>query len=195
MENNRTIRQMRSAPIDFKTREIDGEKRIEGYFSVFGAFYELWDGNRETVQQGAFAETLDGDIRALINHNTDLVLGRTTAGTLELREDENGLWGSILINEQDTDALNLYARVQRGDVSQCSFGFDILEESYKVDDYGNVTWIIEKVRLYEVSVVTFPAYPDTNVQARKADFEVIQQRKREQLETWKETARKKLKGE
>lgn len=82
----------------------------------------MGDGFTEQIDPHAFDDQLGGDVRALIDHDTRLVLGRTCAGTLTLRVDEHGLWGSIAVNEGDQDALNLYARVQRGDVSQCSIG-------------------------------------------------------------------------
>ena len=163
----RNERQIRSGLTKFETREENGEKRIEGYFSVFDSNYELWDGATESIGRNAFDGALGDDIRALIDHETRLVLGRTTAGTLTLRVDEHGLWGSIKINEADSDAMNLYARVQRGDVSQCSFGFDILQERTDIDSAtGAVHWTIEKVKLYEISCVTFPAYKETAIQAR-----------------------------
>ena len=129
MKKNRTNhRQVRSIASNFKTRE-DGEvKRIEGYFAVFNSVYEITPDMTESVAAGAFSKTLDGDVRALIDHETMYVLGRNQAGTLELREDDKGLWGSILINPNDQDAMNLYSRVERGDVNQCSFGFEILSE-------------------------------------------------------------------
>ena len=103
---------------------------------------------------------------------------RTTAGTLSLRADKTGLWGSVTINQADQDAMNLYERVKRGDVSQCSFGFDIIDQSTEVMENGTTVWKLNKVKLYEVSVVTFPAYEDTSVQARKRDYEEIQKRKK-----------------
>lgn len=184
-------RMVRSAPTEFKVREDGADIFIEGYFAVFNTRYEMWEGAAETVLKGAFADTLGEDIRALINHNTDFVLGRTKAGTLELSEDDTGLFGRIKINRDDSDAMNLYARVQRGDVNQCSFGFDIVDETYKTDAQGNVLWEIRKVKLYEVSVVTFPAYEDTIVQARKDDFANIQKRK---TELWRSETLQKLHG-
>lgn len=184
--------QIRSVPSQFETRAEGEQLYIEGYFSVFNTEYQLWDKAVETVLPGAFANTLSGDVRALINHDTRLVLGRTKAGTLQLREDQRGLWGSIKINRDDVDAMNLYARVQRGDVDQCSFGFDIVKEELEEMPDGTVRWKIKEVILYEVSVVTFPAYEETSVQARKADFERVQQRKGQ---CWRELMHKKLKGE
>ncbi len=175
----RTMRQTRSIASEFKTREDGEEKRIEGYFAVFNSTYQIWGDMSESVAQGAFSETLGGDIRALIDHETMYVLGRNQAGTLELREDSHGLWGSILLNPNDQDAMNLYARVQRGDVNQCSFGFDILDEETEFRDDGSVHWTIKKVKLYEVSVCTFPAYAETSVQARKNEYTELQKRKTE----------------
>ena len=182
--------QTRSLPAEFQTREETGEKYIEGYFSVFDSIYELWPGGTESVAPGAFLDALSADVRALVDHETRLVLGRTAAGTLELREDSRGLWGRIRLNQDDTDAMNLYARVQRGDVSQCSFGFDILDEETDYKEDGTVHWTIKKVRLSEVSVVTFPAYEETGVAARKRDYEAVRTRR---LEMWREEMRNKMK--
>lgn len=189
---NRDTRQIRSTASKFETRDEGGELKIEGYFAVFNSNYQIFDDLSESVAPGAFDDTLGDDIRALINHDSSLVLGRNTAHTLELRQDEHGLWGSITINPNDQDAMNLYARVQRGDVDQCSFGFDILSEDYDVREDGSVHWTIKKVRLYEVSVCTFPAYEETNVKARSAQRDEIKKRS---LEAWKVQTLAKLKGE
>ena len=182
-----TMRQIRSIESKFTTRDDDGALHIEGYFAVFNSVYQIWDDMSESVAPGAFTDTLGGDVRALIDHETRLVLGRNTAGTLQLREDSHGLWGDVLINPNDQDAMNLYARVQRGDVNQCSFGFDILEQETEFRDDGSVHWTIKKVKLYEVSVCTFPAYAETSVQARKDDLDAAKKRRaeayREELRT------------
>lgn len=177
---------------DFQTREIDGKRYVDGYFAVFGGQYQLWDKAIETVDEGAFDLVRDTDVRALTNHDTTLVLGRTSAGTLQLSIDQRGLWGSIEINEADQDAVNLYERVKRRDVTQCSFGFEIEDEEMVVRDDGVTVWHIKKVRLYEVSVCTFPAYEETGVQARKNELETIRRRK---TETWRAAMIAKLKGE
>lgn len=176
----------------FSTRAEENELYIEGYFAVFNSAYEMYAGVVEEVAPGAFADTLGEDIRALTNHDTTLVLGRNKAGTLTLREDSHGLWGSIRINQEDQDAVNLYRRVQRGDVDQCSFGFEILDERREVLADGTVRYVILKVRLHEVSVVTFPAYEATSVSAREKQEETIRQRL---LAERKEALRKKMRGE
>lgn len=176
----------------FQTRAEDGNLYIEGYFSVFDSRYWLWDEAYETIERGAFEGQTTQDVRALVNHDSTLVLGRTTAGTLELREDERGLWGRITINQADQDAMNLYERVKRGDVSQCSFGFDIMEQDVEYREDGPTVWHIRKVKLYEVSVVTFPAYEETAVEARKRELDDIREKKRE---NWRRKMRARLKGE
>ncbi len=189
MEDNRKSRQMRSRGTEFRAAEQDGQKYIEGYFAVFGGVYELWPGATESVDPHAFDDTLGGDIRALINHDTTLVLGRTKAGTLELKVDSRGLWGRIRVNQADGDALNLYSRIERGDVDQCSFGFEIIEEETEWRDDGSVHWTIKRVKLYEVSPVTFPAYEDTSVSARRRDYDEIRERR---AEAWKAKMKERL---
>ena len=189
---DRKIRQLRSDASQFQVREAEGDLSIEGYFSVFNSIYELWPGATESIAPGAFSETLDNDIRALVNHNDTLVLGRNKAGTLELREDSHGLWGKIKVNPNDSDAMNLYERVKRGDVNQCSFGFMIEAEETEFREDGSIHWTIRKVKLFEVSVCTFPAYEATEVSARKADYEALQKRK---TEKWRAEMHAKLNKE
>lgn len=189
---DREKRQMRGVPGSFKTRaEESGDMFISGYFAVFGSEYELWPGASESVDPHAFDEALDDDIRCLINHDTRLVLGRNIAGTLQLRVEEKGLWGEVKINPNDQDAVNVYERVKRGDVNQCSFGFDIVAEEFE-DRGDSVHWTIKAVKLYEVSVVTFPAYEETGVEARKRQVEDIRKRKNE---SWRARMMARMKGE
>lgn len=184
-------RQVRSVPTEFKTREDGDNLSIEGYFAVFDSNYEIAPGMSESIAQGAFSRTISGDIRALINHDTTLVLGRTKANTLQLKEDAHGLWGRIDINPNDVDAMNLYERVKRGDVDQCSFGFDIRSEDTDINENGDIHWTIKDVDLYEVSCCTFPAYETTNISARTAQRDDI--RKRES-QAWRERMKGVLHG-
>ena len=183
-------REVRPIATQFTARD-DDNPTIEGYFAVFNSIYEIAPGMTESVKPGAFSRTLGGDIRALTNHDTTLVLGRTKAHTLELREDEHGLWGKISINPKDADAMNLYERVKRGDVDQCSFGFEIVNEETDFRDDGSMHWTITDVNLFEVSACTFPAYSETNISARAEEKDTV--RKRE-LEAWKEKMRRKING-
>jgi len=167
---------IRNLGVDLQTRSENEEKVIEGYFAVFNSETELFPGAFEEIAPGAFDNTLSNDIRALINHDTAFVLGRNKSNTLDLKIDSRGLWGAIKINEKDSDALNLYERVKRGDVDQCSFGFNILKEDTDYREDGSVKWTIREIDLHEVSVVTFPAYPETSVQARMQQVKKMQQR-------------------
>jgi len=192
MALDRTIRQVRSVETKFETRGDSDELRIEGYFAVFNSNYEIAPGMSESIAPGAFSRTLQGgDIRALINHDTTFVLGRTKAHTLDLREDARGLWGSVVINPNDGDAMNLYERVKRGDVDQCSFGFQIVSEESDFREDGSVHWTIKDVDLFEVSACTFPAYEETSLSARASERAELEARR---LAAWKAQAKNKLMG-
>ena len=188
MEN----RQLRSIPCEFQTRDDDDQMIIEGYFAVFDSVYQIWNDMSESIAPGAFSNSLSGDVRALINHDTTLVLGRTSAHTLELKEDSRGLWGRIVVNPKDSDAVNAYERVKRGDVSQCSIGFDIVKQHTEVREDGSVHWTIREAKLWEVSMCTCPAYEETNISARAKERDEIKSRS---LEAWKMRMLTKLKGE
>ena len=188
MEN----RQLRSIPCEFQTRDDDDQMIIEGYFAVFDSIYQIWNDMSESIAPGAFSNSLSGDVRALINHDTTLVLGRTSAHTLELKEDSRGLWGRIVVNPKDSDAVNAYERGKRGDVSQCSIGFDIVKQDTEVREDGSVHWTIREAKLWEVSMCTFPAYEETNISARAKERDEIKSRS---LKAWKMRMLTKLKGE
>jgi HK97 family phage prohead protease len=156
----------------YPAAEIRAEKGDEGsvlvgHAAVFDTLsLEMW-GMREKVAPGAFEETLGkDDIRALWNHDAGAVLGRKQAGTLSLAEDKTGL--AVRIDVPDTQVgRDAVTTIDRGDVSQMSFGFRVLGDSWTTDDESDMLIrIVEKVRLFEVSPVTFPAYPDTDVDVR-----------------------------
>ena len=152
------------------------EMKITGYFVVFNTETEIYDGMYEEISDKAFKDIDLTDIRALADHDTAKVLGRTKSKTLSLSVDEKGLFGEITINPDDSEAVNLYQRVKRGDIDQCSFGFSILDETMDTREDGSVKWTITEIELFEVSVVTFPAYADTAVEARSAQIEQMKQR-------------------
>ena len=185
-------RQMRTIGTEFKTREDGEDLIIEGYFAVFNSDYEIAPGLSESIAPGAFQNSLANDVRALTNHDTTLVLGRTKAHTLEISEDSHGLFGRVKINPNDQDAMNLYQRVKRGDVDQCSFGFDITDEETDYREDGSMHWTIKDVILYEVSCCTFPAYQETSISARSAERDAAMKRR---AEAWKETMLQRLKGD
>lgn len=179
---------------DIETRnESDNDLYLEGYFAVFNEVYKVWDGATESIAPGAFTDCISGDVRALYNHNDDFILGRTAAGTLELKEDNRGLWGRIKLNRNDTDAMNVYERIKRGDITGCSFGFNIAEEETEYRDDGTVHWTIKKVDpLYEISPTIFPAYEATSVSARGKQIDAMKKRK---LELRKQEILKRIRGE
>lgn len=188
---------------DAKIREEGGKRYLEGYFAVFGETYQVWDGWTETVERGAFARYLatGEDVKVLWNHDSNIVLGSTGNGTASLREDETGLFGSVEINENDSEAVSAYARVARGDVNGCSFGFEIARQEEWWDDEGIYhTKITEVDPLYEVSPCTFPAYKATSISAREKErlddarkrYEAAKERNRQE---WCQKMKGRLKGE
>lgn len=140
--------------------------KVVGYGAVFDSLSENLGGFRERIQPGAFDDVLDNDVRALINHDPNLLLARTKSGTLKLDVDATGLrYGFDL---PDTSyAKDLAVSLKRGDISQSSFAFSVEDDKWEEDDDGRIIRTILKVgHLYDVSPVTYPAYPDTTVAAR-----------------------------
>lgn len=168
------------------------EMKIEGYFVVFNSETELYDGMYEEISDKAFANIDLSDVRALADHDTAKVLGRTKSQTLTLSVDEKGLYGEITINPNDTEAVNLYERVKRQDIDQCSFGFNILNETMEQRADGTTKWTITEIELFEVSIVCFPAYQDTSVEARSEQMKQLEKRNlqkrkqqlKERIKTW-----------
>jgi hypothetical protein len=158
--------------LNFEIREDSGdEPEISGYFAVFDDVYETFWGDSEQIDRHAFDVCLTGehDIRCLYNHNRSIVLGREKPGTLSVKVDDHGLFGRVLINKDDTDAMNVRARVMRQDISQCSIGFTV-KRVKRIDlGGGKNRWILKEIELHEVSVCAFPAYEKTHVDARNAD--------------------------
>ena len=189
--NNRKSLQARDIGQLDNNQEATDKKIISGYFIVFDTETELYPGVREEVSPDALVGVDLSDVKALIDHDTAKVLGRTKANTLSLSVDSKGLYGEIIVNESDQEAMNLYSRVQRGDVDQCSFGFEILNEEMIQNSDGTVKFIIKSINLYEVSVVTFPAYQETAVEARSKQIEDAQKRT---LQERKDELKEKLNG-
>ena len=179
--------------IETRSDENTDDLYLEGLFATYGDVYQVWDGATESIAPGAFRNSINGDIRALFNHNDDIVLGRTTNGTLELRDTDKGLWGRIKINKKDTDAMNVYERIARGDITGCSFGFNIRSQEETITEDGKIHWTLTDIDpLYEVSPCVFPAYESTSIASRGKDVEQIKARMHE---AWKSKMLKRLKGE
>jgi HK97 family phage prohead protease len=194
MDKEKQLRQVEFRSTDFATRsDEEGGLFIEGYFAVFNSDYHIAPGMSESIAPGAFTSSLSKDIRALINHDTTLVLGRTSAHTFEVREDAHGLWGRIEINPNDTDAMNSYERVKRGDVTGCSIGFYPITEETDIRDDGSVHWTIKDVELFECSVCSFPAYEETNITARANERnEILKRQKDAEKANWQKRMKERL---
>ena len=151
-----------------EVRESDGdEMTLEGYAAVFNSETDL-GAFREVIRPGAFDDVMDNDVRALINHDPNLILGRTSNGTLELSTDERGLKYKVKLGDQQY-ARDFYESVKRGDISQSSFAFTIDKQSWNEE---RTVRSVDKVRqLLDVSPVTYPAYAAATVQARDQQLE------------------------
>lgn len=150
----------------------DGPAILEGYAAVFNQISQDLGGFVERIQKGAFTKTIvEGDIRALLNHDANIVLGRNKANTLELVEDDYGL--KIRITLPDTQAArDLVVSIKRGDITQMSFAFETVEDDWREETDGTITRTLIEVKLYDVSPVTYPAYLQTSIAARSAFSEV-----------------------
>lgn len=146
--------------------ESDGQRRIVGYAAVFNQLSEEMWGFRETIEPGTFRRTIaeGADVRALMNHDPNLILGRTRSGTLFLTEDDIGLRYEIA--PPDTQyAHDLLISLERGDINQSSFGFRMVKERWETREDENIRFLMD-VDLFDISPVTFPAYPQTSAEAR-----------------------------
>ena len=179
----------------FKTREETetGDLILSGYFIKFDEVTELWPGYFEVIKREGVEKAIqNADIRALFNHDDNLVLGRTGNGTVTLSVDEIGLFGDIIINKEDPQAIGAYARVQRGDVVGCSFGFIPIKIDTEERADGSYLDTILELEIFEVSPCTFPAYPQTEIAARQKDFESQQRANREALDKRKKEIKEKF---
>lgn len=158
-----------------EVRADNGNKVARGYAALFNSETDIGGYFREIIAPGAFKDALSGDVRALIDHDTGRVIGRSVSGTLRLAEDDKGL--AVEIDLPDTsDGRDLSVQLERGDISGMSFGFRVTHDEW--DETGDTPLrTIRAVELYEVSAVAFPAYADTEIALRT-------------LETAKDEARK-----
>jgi uncharacterized protein len=151
-------------------RDGDNPVKIEGYAAVFNKDSENM-GFIERIAPGAFKNALKtSDVRALFNHDSNIILGRKSAGTLELKEDKKGLFMSVTPPDTQLVRDMVLTPIERGDITQQSFGFNIKSDEWKdLDKDVPTRTIMEVNELYDVSPVTFPAYPDTEVALRSLD--------------------------
>ena len=152
--------------VEFRLVQNEDKSKIEGHAAMFDKLSEPLIGFREKIAPGAFVNSIKkDDIRALFNHDANYVLGRNKAKTLTLREDDLGLY--IEIDPPDTQwARDLQESIRRGDISQMSFGFITLRDSWVHTKNKDSIRTLEEVQLFDVSPVTYPAYPQTSVKVR-----------------------------
>lgn len=179
--NNEKI-ERRFLHLDVRAKQ-DGEKRfIEGYAAVFNQETVIGSWFREMIEPGAFKRVLaeKPDVIAAYNHNWEAVLARTTNGTLTLEEDETGLRYRAEINENDPEALSVYAKVERGDVPQASFAFTVRAEKWVSPPNDSkdlpLRSISEVDELFDVGPCPFGAYPQASAQARSkaSEFQTVE---------------------
>ncbi|MGD9276351.1 MAG: HK97 family phage prohead protease [Candidatus Pacearchaeota archaeon] len=158
----------RSYPFEVRMVEEENEvPKIVGYAAVFNQLSDDLGGFREKIKRGFFSDVLDDDVRALFNHDENMVLGRTKNGTLILEEDKKGL--KIEITPPETSyAKDLMNLIKRGDINQMSFQWITEKDQWDSEDKNNVVRTLVKAKeLWDVSPVTFPAYPQTIAGMRK----------------------------
>lgn len=157
--------EQRTATISgLEIRATDDRPTILGHAALFNSKSVYMMGFRETIQPGAFKDSLTGDIRALWQHDSARVLGRTKSGTLRLWEDDQGL--AFELQPPDTaDGRDAVTLIERGDVDQMSFGFNVAPggDSWSEDEDGIPLRTLRTVSLMEISPVTWAAYPETGV--------------------------------
>ncbi len=185
----------RSRRTEFRAADpADGQPMlIEGYFVVFDQPYYVDDYCEEVIDRHAFDDADMSDVRALINHDDRLVLGRCNEDvqTLSFEIDDTGIYARIQVNPDDSDALSLRARVLRRDVDQASFGFDESRVEYTDLPDGRIRRTVLGIsKLYEISVCTFPAYEQTSVSARGRNGDAL---RRQVLEHRKNNLKRRLK--
>lgn len=162
--------EIRNIDIRFENNTEDEPLKLRGYAIVYNALSEPLYGDlfRERIKSGAFTKSLAQDDQVCLwGHDTRYVLGRKSAGTLILREDEKGLYFEVEL-PNTTWARDLKESVNRGDIKQMSFGFKVKEDEWIDDEdiikeYGMPIREVKEIVLHEISLVTFPAYPQTNV--------------------------------
>ena len=156
----------RGVPVEI--REDDGEIRVSGYAAVFDEETNIGGMFTEVIKRGAFAEAVSrDDVVFLINHD-GLPLARTRSGTLKLREDDKGLFMEATLDGTDPDVRSIVPKMKRGDLDKMSFAFMPTVQSWD-ETSDTPKRSIEKAELFDVSIVTSPAYQGTDIGLRSLD--------------------------
>jgi HK97 family phage prohead protease len=166
----------RTLAIAPELRADDNGKTVKGYAAVFNEPADIGGSFREVVAPGAFKGSLDNDVRALVDHDSGRVIGRTKSGTLRMKEDSHGL--AVEIDLPDTtDGRDLAVSLERGDISGMSFGFRVTHDEWD-ETSEPPTRTIRAVELFEVSAVAFPAYEGTDIALRSLEDARKEQRQK-----------------
>jgi len=158
---NDIVMEKRLFKMETRMDEVENGLKVVGHASVYNRLSENLGGFKEIIAPGAFDDVLGDDVRALINHDGNLILARTTSGTLQLSTDEMGLRYEFTIPETSY-GKDLAVSMERGDITQSSFAFTVSDDSWETIDGEDVRTITKVARLFDVSPVTYPAYPDAN---------------------------------
>lgn len=163
----------------------DAPRVISGYAAVFNQWAEIghWYRYREQIAPQAFEGCNYDKCVACFNHNTDNILARYSSGTLKLEVDKIGLRFEFEV-PNTTVGNDMYELVKRGDISQCSFAFIVEEETWNYregEDSMDDRTITKISELWDVSLVTYPAYEGTSVDARSAEENTMLERKKQHL--------------
>jgi Escherichia/Staphylococcus phage prohead protease len=157
METKHNAPEQRIVDVDVQDIDTRG-KTVVGYAAVYGSEAQL-DGFTETIKPGAFAGVLSDDVRALLNHDANIVLGRTKSGTLRLADDQRGLRFELDLPESRKD---LREAIARGDLDGASFRFRIGDDEWD----GDRRTVNKIAALHDITLATYPAYPDTSIELR-----------------------------
>jgi HK97 family phage prohead protease len=158
----------RGVSLGVEVRAENDKRTLTGYAAVFNSPTDIGGYFTEQIAPGAFDSAMNADVRALVDHDSGRVIGRTKSGTLRLSQDSRGL--KVEVDVPDTsDGNDLWTLVERGDISGMSFGFRVTKQEWDDTDPDNPKRTIQAVDLFEVSAVAFPAYDDTTLAARSLE--------------------------
>lgn len=168
-----------------EVRQDEGTPVLTGYAAKFNRESQMLGWFIEVIAPGCFAKSIqEADVRALFNHEPNFVLGRNKSGTLRLEEDGTGLMYEVDPDLENSDHRNVVRMIERGDVNQSSFGFEVVKDEWDYSDPDRIVRTLKEVKLYDVSPVTYPAYLDTEVDVKRAmrSFSVAAKRSLEEIE-------------
>lgn len=179
------ITEHRSFSASLRAEGQGDELSLAGYAALFNVQSKDLGGFREVIAPGAFTRTLKegGDVKALVNHDPNQLLGRTKNGTLKLEQDDRGLKFRVKLNPKSQAHRDLHAAIKRGDMDECSFALTVPDSGDQWDtatDENGVNYArrtLKDVNLLDVSTVTYPAYDHTSVAARAMSTPDYQTRK------------------